>query len=61
VRNVAGTLVAVGLGEQPIRWVADVLGGRDRTLAGMAAPPHGLTLVEVSYPEGFGIPPVGKR
>jgi tRNA pseudouridine38-40 synthase len=61
VRNVAGTLAAVGLGEQPVTWVAEVLGRRDRTLAGMAAPPHGLTLVEVTYPDAFGIPPVGKR
>ena len=61
VRNVAGTLAAVGMGEQPVRWVADVLGRRDRTLGGMAAPAHGLTLVEVTYPDDYGIPPVGKQ
>ncbi len=53
VRNIAGTLVAVGKGEEQAVWVADVLAGRDRKAGGMAAPPHGLTLVSVEYPAGF--------
>lgn len=56
VRNIAGTLVAIGSGEQEVGWAARVLGSRDRTRAGMAAPPHGLTLVQVYYPGAFGIP-----
>ncbi len=56
VRNIAGTLVAVGTGEQAVGWPERVLGGRDRTRAGMAAPPHGLTLVQVYYPDAFAIP-----
>ena len=51
-----GTLVAIGSGDQAVGWVADVLDGRDRTRAGVAAPPHGLTLVQVYYPDEFGIP-----
>jgi tRNA pseudouridine38-40 synthase len=58
VRNVAGTLVEVGLCERSEAWVGEVLAGQDRTRAGVAAPPDGLTLVEVSYPREFGIPPV---
>ena len=55
VRNLTGTLVAIGTGEQPVGWVADVLASRDRRRAGVAAPPHGLTLVGVRYPAGaFG-------
>jgi len=55
VRNLIGTLVAIGMGEQPVGWAADVLASRDRRRAGVAAPPHGLTLVGVRYPEGaFG-------
>ena len=50
VRNITGTLVAVGKGDEPPSWVADVLAGRDRTAGGVAAPPHGLTLVSVEYP-----------
>ena len=56
VRNITGTLVAIGQGEQPVGWISEVLGGRDRTLGGVTAPPHGLTLVAVDYPEVFGIP-----
>jgi tRNA pseudouridine38-40 synthase len=58
VRNVAGTLVEVGLCERSEAWVGEVLEGQDRTRAGAAAPPDGLTLVEVSYAREFGIPPV---
>ncbi len=56
VRNIAGTLVAIGSGDQEVGWAARVLGDRDRTRAGMAAPPHGLTLVQVCYPDAFDIP-----
>lgn len=56
VRNIAGSLVAVGLGEQAISWVEEVLSRRDRKAGGIAAPPHGLTLVRVDYPASFNIP-----
>ena len=56
VRNITGTLVAIGRGDERPEWVADVLAGRDRTAAGMAAPPHGLTLISVDYPAEFGLP-----
>ena len=56
VRNITGTLAAIGLGEQPVGWAADVLASRDRTAAGVTAPAHGLTLVSVEYADEFGIP-----
>jgi len=56
VRNITGTLVAVGSDEEDIAWPSVVLESRDRTRGGIAAPPHGLTLVRVEYPEEFGIP-----
>ncbi len=59
VRNIAGTLATVGRGEKPARWVAEVLAGGDRSQAGIAAPPHGLTLMEVGYPEKFGLVNMG--
>lgn len=49
VRSVTGCLVAVGQGTRPPDWVAGVLAARDRQAAGRVAPPHGLTLVGVSY------------
>lgn len=56
VRNLTGALVAVGKGEQSPEWLAQVLASRDRTAGGIAAPPHGLTLVDVQYPAVFQIP-----
>ena len=56
VRNITGLLATIGLGEQDVRWARDVLAGRDRTSGGIAAPPHGLTLVGVRYPPAFEIP-----
>jgi len=34
----------------------EVLEHRERKLGGVTAPPHGLYLVGVEYPEEFGIP-----
>lgn len=56
VRNITGTLVAIGRGEQPPEWAGEVLHSRDRKKGGIAAPPYGLTLTGISYPERFGIP-----
>jgi len=57
VRNITGTLVAIGMGEQDVGWAGRVLASADRTIGGVAAPPHGLTLVRVRYPDACGIPP----
>ncbi len=56
VRNITGSLVEIGSGERPVEWLAEVLASRDRRQAGMAAPPHGLTLVRVTYPDHFDLP-----
>ncbi len=57
VRNITGTLVAIGSGDEPETWAGEVLQSKDRTRAGVAAPPHGLTLTDVVYPEAFKLPP----
>ena len=49
VRNIAGTLVEVGLGRRSAASVAETLASRDRTRAGRTAPPQGLVLEEVFY------------
>lgn len=56
VRNIAGVLLAIGAGEQPVSWSAEVLAARDRTFGGITAAPHGLYLVRIDYPEAYGIP-----
>jgi tRNA pseudouridine38-40 synthase len=50
VRNIVGTLVAVGRGKEAVNWPAKVLEMRDRRKAGMTAPAQGLFLVGVEYP-----------
>lgn len=56
VRNIAGVLMAVGCGDQPPGWVAEVLASRDRSQGGVTARPDGLYLVDVIYPPEFGLP-----
>ncbi len=56
VRNIAGVLITIGKGERPVEWAAEVLALRDRTLGGVTAPPQGLYLTSVGYPEPFGLP-----
>lgn len=56
VRNIAGVLIAVGTGERPDQWVADVLAARDRTAGGVTAPAAGLYLAGVRYSPRLGLP-----
>jgi tRNA pseudouridine38-40 synthase len=51
VRNIVGTLVAVGKGSERPDWPAKVIEYRDRRKAGMTAPAQGLFLVGVAYPD----------
>jgi len=56
VRNLAGVLMTIGAGEQPVEWAHEVLQHRDRTLGGVTAPADGLYLSAIEYPEHFNIP-----
>ncbi len=49
VRNIVGTLIVVGMGHQKPEWIKTVIAGKDRQLGGMAAPAHGLYMVNVRY------------
>ncbi|MCU0555696.1 MAG: tRNA pseudouridine(38-40) synthase TruA [Desulfobacterales bacterium] len=49
VRNITGTLVAVGLGKRPPEAVQAILRSRDRAQAAATAPACGLFLVAVHY------------
>ncbi len=60
VRNIVGVLLAIGAGDRPVEWVAEVLEGRDRTQAGVTAPAEGLYLLAVRYPQRFGLPAAPK-
>ena len=56
VRNIVGSLLPIGRGEKPESWMAELLHGRDRTVAGPTALPQGLTFVGPLYPEHWGLP-----
>lgn len=49
VRNLVGTLVYVGAGKIDLNDLQGILHSKDRTLAGITAPAHGLTLNKVFY------------
>jgi tRNA pseudouridine38-40 synthase len=53
VRSIVGTLVEVGIGTKcKAGDVAGIVRAADRSAAGEIAPPHGLCLWQVGYPEG---------
>lgn len=56
VRNIVGSLMVVGRGERPESWVAELLAGRDRTVAGPTAPAAGLTFLGPRYPRAWALP-----
>lgn len=56
VRNLVGVMAAIGTGDRAPEWALEVLQARDRTKAGPTAPPDGLYLAAVEYPETFNIP-----
>ena len=59
VRNIVGVLVAIGRGDAAVGWTQELLRCRDRTLGGVTAPPQGLYLAHVDYPDHFALPQAG--
>jgi tRNA pseudouridine38-40 synthase len=56
VRNIAGVLMKIGRGDAAEDWPAELLELRDRAKGGVTAPPDGLYLWQVDYPEVFDLP-----
>jgi tRNA pseudouridine38-40 synthase len=56
VRNIVGVLLDIGAGEKPVAWTGELLALRDRSRAGRTAPPNGLYLVQVDYPDYEQLP-----
>jgi len=56
VRNLVGSLLAVGLGKQSSAWLAAVLASQNRQIAAPTFSADGLYLMEVKYPQEFAIP-----
>jgi len=51
VRSLVGTLVEIGRGRRRPPEILEILRSADRTQAAQPAPPHGLSLVAVRYPD----------
>ena len=56
VRNIVGSLLPIGRGQQPVSWMAELLAGRNREVAGPTAPPTGLSFIGPRYEARWGLP-----
>jgi tRNA pseudouridine38-40 synthase len=56
VRNIAGSLIQIGQGDQPASWMKELLEARDRSKAAPTAAPDGLYFVGARYPQHYGLP-----
>ena len=56
VRNIVGSLITVGTGENSAAWFTRVFEGQDRKLAGVTAEPQGLCLMNVRYDKKYNFP-----
>lgn len=56
VRNIAGVLLKIGSGLKEPQWMQEVLAAKSRRAAAETAPPDGLYLTQVCYPEPYIFP-----
>ena len=56
VRNIVGSLLPIGCGDESPAWIAQLLAGRDRAVAGPTAPAQGLVFLGPAYPPECGLP-----
>lgn len=56
VRNIVGSLLAVGTGAREPEWIGQLIAERDRTRAAATAPPQGLYLTGVGYDPEHDLP-----
>lgn len=56
VRNIVGSLIVVGNGNQQPDWLAEILASRDRSLAAPTFMPDGLYLAKIAYDPKWQLP-----
>jgi tRNA pseudouridine38-40 synthase len=56
VRNIVGSLIFTGIGNQPADWLKDLLESRDRSRAAPTFMPDGLYLGKINYDAKWGLP-----
>jgi tRNA pseudouridine38-40 synthase len=57
IRNIVGALVYVGVGKQPVTWIAELLAACDRTRGAPTFRADGLYLTGADYDVEWGLPP----
>lgn len=55
VRSIVGATVRVGRGERPVEWMAQRVAQRERSSDMLLAPPQGLVLEQVLYPDDVAL------
>ena len=61
VRNIAGSLLAVGRGERDRDWFAELINARDRSLADVTASAAGLYFLRAWYDAQFKLPTITRK
>ncbi len=56
VRNIVGSLIVIGNGNQPPEWMKSVLDGKDRSRAAPTFMPDGLYLARIDYDPKWKLP-----
>ena len=56
IRNIMGCLIAIGTGQRPVEWMAEVLNARSRDAAAPTFSPDGLYFLGPTYDASFGLP-----
>jgi tRNA pseudouridine38-40 synthase len=61
VRNIVGSLIVVGTGNQPPQWLAELRDARDRSRAAPTFMPDGLYLAKIDYDARWGLPQIAQQ
>lgn len=56
VRNIVGSLIVIGNGNQPPQWLQEILESRDRSRAAPTFMPDGLYLAKIAYDAKWQLP-----
>lgn len=56
VRNIVGSLIVIGNGNQSPQWLLEILAGRDRSRAAPTFMPDGLYLAKITYDAKWQLP-----
>ncbi len=61
VRNIAGSLIAIGQGDYSKDWLIDTLEARDRNKAAKTSSASGLYFIRAFYPEHYNVPHLDRK